>query len=54
MIVPLYNTFNKLKAAYGFRILIPNGRTHPIQTLRLSEYISKYRITNAEIISGHI
>lgn len=45
-------TFNKLEEAYGFRILMPNGRPHPIQTLRLSEYISKYGITANEIISG--
>jgi len=48
----ILSTFNKLEEAYGFRTLMPNGRPHPIQTLRLSEYIAKYGVTKAEIISG--
>ncbi|MBF4485768.1 hypothetical protein [Flavobacterium sp. CSZ] len=48
----IVETFNKLEEAYGCRILMPNGRPHPVQTLKLFSYASKNKISEKEIFDG--
>ncbi len=46
------NTLNKLEESFGCRIMLPNGRPHPVQTIKLNAYILKNKISKKEIISG--
>jgi hypothetical protein len=48
----ILDTFHKLEESYGCRILMPNGRPHPVQTIKLRNYISKNKISEKDIFSG--
>lgn len=48
----ILDTFYKLEESYGCRILMPNGRPHPVQTIKLQNYISKNKIPEKDIFSG--
>lgn len=48
----ILDTFHKLEESYGCRILMPNGRPHPVQTIKLQNYIAKNKIPEKEIFSG--
>ena len=48
----ILDTFHKLEESYGCRILMPNGRPHPVQTIKLRNYIAKNKIPEKEIFSG--
>lgn len=37
----LIDTFDKLEESYGCRLLMPNGKPHPVQTLKLSKWMRK-------------
>jgi len=50
----ILDTFDKLEESYGCRLMMPNGRPHPVQTLKLHKWMEKNRgmVTRAMIESG--
>lgn len=50
----ILDTFDKLEESYGCRLMMPDGRPHPVQTVKLHRWIekNKEKITRAMIESG--
>lgn len=50
----IVDTFDKLEESFGCRLMMPDGRPHPVQTLKLHKWMEKNRngVTRAMIESG--
>jgi hypothetical protein len=50
----LLDTFDKLEESYGCRLLMPNGRPHPVQTIKLHKWMEKNngKVTREMIETG--